>query len=377
MLLAGIRVVEIGQIIAGPFAGVIFADLGADVIKVEKPNGGDDLRTTGAAFRDDDSLSFCELNRNKRSVTIDFKSPDGMERFLALVATADILIHNQRPDMVKTFGIDAATLRAKFPRLIYCQISAFGHAGPMELAPGYEPLVQAHSGLSSVNGFPDRPPVRTGPSVCDLGTGTWTVLGALAALRRRDQTGEGALVNTSLFETALGLVHSHVNAFVNMGTEPKRLGTGHPNMVPYQTFDAADASFVICAGNDRLFAKTVRALGHPEWAADPRYVTNRLRVRNRDALIAAMAAVIATGTREDWIDRLTPEGVPCTPVNTVPDAIGGAQAAALGILQSVPGTDTKLVGLPMSIDGVRPGFRKEAPRLGEDNTLLDGGRTEP
>src|SRR5215469_4231805 len=267
-ILAGIRVVEVGQVLAGPYAGAILADLGADVVKVERIDGGDDARHMGPAFRHDDALTFHIYNRGKKSVALDLTDGSGKAAFDSLVATADIMLHNLRPGVPATLGIDGPTLCARYPRLIYCEISAFGHTGPMADRPGFEPLIQAYSGLCAINGGPDAPPMRAGPSVCDQGTGMWIVIGALAMLQKRQRTGVGGIVNASLLETALMWCGQKVDALVNTGTMPPRHRMGHPGLVPYESFDASDGPFMICAGNDRLFAKLAEVLGRPDWISD-------------------------------------------------------------------------------------------------------------
>ena len=253
-VLHGVRVLELGQVLAGPFAGAILADLGADVIKVERVEGGDDARQMGPAFRHGDALNFQVFNRGKQSVALDLKGPEGLAAFERLAGEADIFIHNLRPGVPAKLGIDGAALCARHPRLIYCEISAFGHLGPMALQPGYEPLVQAFSGLSSTNGGPDDPPMRSGASMCDQGSGMWVVIGALALLHRRAQTGRGGVLTTSLLETALVWNGQKADAYVNEGRLPKRDRSGHPGFVPYEAFDTQDAPLLFCCGNDRLFA---------------------------------------------------------------------------------------------------------------------------
>lgn len=366
-MLEGLRVVEFTQVIAGPFAGAILSDFGADVIKIEKANGGDDGRVTGPAYLNGDSLTFLELNRGKRSFAVDLKQAGSLENMHRLIGTADVFIHNQRPDVARKFGFDGQSMLAKFPRLIYCQISAFGSAGPLELAPGYESIVQSFSGLASINGFPENPPVRVGSSICDLGSGMWSVIGILAALRKRDQTGEGTIVNASLLETALSWCASSVNNYVNTGARPKRQGSGFTNMVPYQTFDAADASLVICAGNDRLFAKLADVLGHPEWLQDERYKTNRARLKNRAEIVGLISAILKTDTAQKWVALLSEAGVPCCLVQTIPEALAHPQVEEIDIVQAVPDQPLKLVALPLSFNGKRPKFKHVAPQLGDYN----------
>ena len=373
-MLDGIRVIEIGQVLAGPYASAILADLGADVIKVEKPETGDDARHMGAAFRQSDSLHFLDINRNKASVTIDLKNSDGVDQLHALLETADIMIHNMRPGVVETLAIDAATICARHPRLIYCEITGFGCRGPMRALPAFEPVAQAFSGLLSINGNPDGPPARLGVSVVDVGTAMWTVIGALSALHRRQVTGIGSVVNSSLLETALSWAGPHIAAYLNEGRMPQRLGSAHPHLVPYQTFDALDGSLLIAAGNDRLFQSLCVVLAKPEWITDERFRGNRARIENRVELIALISAEIATQPRQSWIQKLRIAGVPCAPVNTIPEVLRDPQIEALEILQEIPQTGVTLTGIPISFDGVRPKIRTLGPRLGEDNDRRLGGR---
>jgi len=347
-VLSGVRVVELGQVLAGPFAGAIFADLGADVIKVEKPDGGDDARRMGPDFRHGDALNFHEFNRGKKSVTLDLKSPEGVEALHGLLAHADIMLHNLRPGAADALGIGAQAVTARHPHLIYCEMSAFGHIGPERLRPGYEPLLQAFGGLSSITGEPDGPPVRMGASVVDQGTGLWTVLGALAMLERRHRTGQGGVVNTSLFETALLWAGQKISAYVNMGKLPERHASGHPNLTPYEAFDAADGPVLVCCGNDRLFAKFAAELGHAEWASDERFSTNRARLKHKSLLLPMIAALMRITPRAEWLERLARIGVPCAPVNSIPEVLAEPQPQALGMVQPVPNEDFSLVAMPLS-----------------------------
>lgn len=377
--LDGIRVLELGQVLAGPFAGAIFADLGAEVIKLEREDGGDDARHMGPAFRHGDALNFHIFNRGKKSVSIDLNSEAGRRDLEALAKDADILVHNLRPGVTEAFGIDGPSLCSRHPRLIYCEISAFGHVGPMRLQPGYEPMIQAFSGLSSTNGGPQDPPLRLGASVCDQGTGMWAVIGALALLQRRHLTGTGGVVNTSLLETAMVWNGQKNDAYVNEGKLPQRHASGHPGFVPYESFDTADAPLLICCGNDRLFSKLALELGHPEWAGDSRFASNRARLLNKELLLARITPLLRAQTRERWIRRFEAAGVPCAAVHTVPEVLLHPQVLALSMRQPVPGEDFTLTALPMSIDGERPILRAGAPRLGEHNAsfkTLEGTANE-
>ncbi len=366
-VLHGVRVLELGQVLAGPFAGAILADLGADVIKVERVEGGDDARQMGPAFRHGDALNFQVFNRGKQSVALDLKSPEGLAAFERLAGEADIFIHNLRPGVPAKLGIDGAALCARHPRLIYCEISAFGHLGPMALQPGYEPLVQAFSGLSSTNGGPDDPPMRSGASMCDQGSGMWVVIGALALLHRRAQTGRGGVLTTSLLETALVWNGQKADAYVNEGRLPKRDRSGHPGFVPYEAFDTQDAPLLICCGNDRLFAKLAAELGRADWLADERFATNRARLAHKAALLEQLIPLLRAQPRAEWVKRFEAAGVPCAPIHTVPEALAHPQVRALGLLAPVQGEDFALTALPLTIDGQRPLPRAGAPRLGAGN----------
>jgi formyl-CoA transferase len=363
-ILAGLRVLELGQVLAAPFAGAIFADLGAEVIKIEREDGGDDGRRMGPAFHGEDSLIFQVFNRGKASRILDLKSETGRAALHALAAASDILIHNLRPGVVEELGIDGPAMLARHPRLIYCGMSAFGSVGPERLRPGYEPLLQAYAGLSSINGGPEDPPMRMGAAVCDQGTGMWAVIGALSLLHRREQTGRGGIVGVSLLETALGWAAQKIDALANEGVAPARHRSGHPGFVPYEAFSAADGPFVLCCGNDRLFVKLAAVLGRPDWPADPRFTTNRARLANRDALVAELESILATGPRAAWIGALEAAGVPCAPIHTLEEVRRLEQVQALGIFQQIPGETMVLTALPLMIDGERPALTGPAPRLG-------------
>ncbi len=373
-VLAGLRVIELGQILAGPFVGAIFADLGAEVIKIERVEGGDDARRMGAAFRHDDAMTFHIFNRGKVSAALDMKSEQGREDFERLVATADIVVHNLRPGVPESMGIDGPSLTARHPHLIYGGISAFGHTGPMAMRPGFEPLIQAYSGLSSINGGPDDPPMRAGASLCDQGSAMWAVIGVLSMLHRRAATGRGGILETSLLEAALMWSGQKIDAYLGTGEMPARHRSGHPVMVPYEAFEAADGPFMICAGNDRLFAKLAAAMEHPEWSGDPRFAGNRDRLVNKAELFALMNPVLSTRPRAEWIERMEAAGVPSAQIHTLPEALAQPQVQALGMFQTVPGEDFTLTAMPMTIDGARPRISGVAPRLGDGNAALGIGK---
>ena len=270
--LEGVRVIEVGQALAGPLAGVLLADMGADVIKIEKPDGGDDARLWGPPYGPDGetSLYFYSQNRNKRSVTLDLKQAADIDKLNLLCDTADILIQNLRPGVVDDIGIGPEAMLKRHPRLIYCSIWAFGYQGPLKMKPGFDPLLQAYGGMMSVTGRPEDPPTFCGASINDKATGMFCTIGALAALRMRDRTGKGCLVDTSLFDSAVHWVEGGINNYLANGTVPQRHGTGGAVIVPYQLFDTADRPVCLAPGNDRLWARCAEVLGHPEWATDPR-----------------------------------------------------------------------------------------------------------
>ncbi len=370
--LAGLKVVEVGQAVAAPLAGVILADLGAEVIKVEKPEGGDDARLWGPPWVGETGLSFHAYNRGKRGVTLDLKSAADVAQLRRLARDADILIQNLRPGVVEELGIGPAALLEANPRLIYCSIWAFGHAGPLRLAPGFDPLLQAYGAMMSVTGGPDDPPTFAGAAINDKSTAMWCVIGALAALRQRDATGRGCLVDTSLFESAVALVETPLNGYLASGELPPRHGTGSPNLVPYQLFETADRPVWVAAGNPRRGVKFAGAAGHPEWAEDPRFRTGRDRTANRAALVAAIRPVLLAAGREHWMAAFTAAGVPCAPVNDLAELAATPQLAAMDLLREVPGTGQRVVGLPISFDRERPHPRSAAPSLGQDNAAVLG-----
>ncbi|HYB44300.1 MAG TPA: CoA transferase, partial [Candidatus Methylomirabilis sp.] len=278
--LEGIKVVEIAQALAGPFAGEILAHMGAEVVKVERPEG-DEARGWGPPFTLGGGPTFHAVNMNKRSIVLDLKDPQAIAWLKSYLAGADVLVQNLRPGVIDELGLGAEALLKLNPRLVFCSLWAFGRSGPRRLRPGYEPMVQAFAGLFSVNGGDEDPPSRFGAPVLDLGTGMWAAMGILAALHQRSRTGRGAVVDTSLFETALGWLTGHIAGHKFTGDLPSRERTGSRRLVPFQGFQTKNGTVIIAAGNDRLFAKLVAALGHPEWAADPRFLTNAERRAHR------------------------------------------------------------------------------------------------
>jgi crotonobetainyl-CoA:carnitine CoA-transferase CaiB-like acyl-CoA transferase len=374
--LSGLVVFELGTSVAAPIGAQILAELGAEVVKVENPRG-DDARSWGPPFVDDSSAVFHAINRNKRAIAVDFKDAAQCAALRRLiVARADVVLQNLRPGTVEKFGLDAAALRAAKPSLIYCNLAAFGAAGPLQDRPGYDPLMQAFGGIMSVTGEEGRDPGRVGPSIVDQGAGMWAAIGILAALRRRDASGEGCEVGTSLYETALGWLTMHSAGYLASNRVPRRLGTENSGIAPYKAFEARDGWLVIAAGNDNLFARLCDALGHPQWIEDPDFRHNPDRVRNRERINALVAAAIRTDSRDAWLERIDAAGVPCAPVLGLDEVLAHPQCRAVGMLQPAPDGGIPLVGLPLSFDGERPPFRRRAPAVGADDHLLQTPDTE-
>jgi crotonobetainyl-CoA:carnitine CoA-transferase CaiB-like acyl-CoA transferase len=375
--LSGIVVVELGHSVAAPYAGMILGELGAEVIKVENPKGGDACRGWGPPFTEGTATAFHAFNRAKRGITIDLADPAAVDKLRALVRErADVLIHNLKRSALDRYGLSSDVLLAEKPDLVYCNLGAFGSTGPLRDRPGYDPMMQAYGGLMSLLGEDGRPPVRVGVSIIDIATGMWSVIGILAALQERQHTGRGGVVDTSLYETTLAWMSLPISAYLANGEIPTRHGSGLEQIVPYQAFEAADGFMMVAAGNDNLFRRLCAALERPGLAEDPRFRTNRDRVVNRRALIPILADVFASAPVASWVSRLDTAGIPNSPIQTLDQVVADPQTAALGIIQQWGGSPAlSLVGLPLSFDGVRPPFAKPAPGLGEDNAeIINRGR---
>jgi len=370
--LSGITVIEIGHSVAAPYAGMILGELGAEVIKVENPKGGDACRGWGPPFTEGTATAFHAFNRAKRGITIDLADPTEVDRLRALIRDrADVLIHNLKLGTLDRYGLAADLLLAEKPRLVYCNLGAFGSTGPLRDRPGYDPMMQAYGGLMSLLGEDGRPPVRVGVSIIDMATGMWSVIGILAALQERSHTGRGGVVDTSLYETTLAWMTLPISAYLANGEIPRRHGSGIEQIVPYQAFETADGYMMVSAGNDNLFRRLCAAIGRPGLADDPRFLTNSDRVVNRRALIQILADLFTTSPVAAWVARLDAAGIPNSPIQTLDKVVSDAQTAALGMIQHSPGSPAlSLVGLPLSFDGARPPFAKLAPQLGEDNSEI-------
>jgi crotonobetainyl-CoA:carnitine CoA-transferase CaiB-like acyl-CoA transferase len=359
--LRGIRVVDVTASVAGPSASQLLAALGADVVKVE-PLTGDHARDWGPPFVDGEGALFLASNAGKRSLALDLRVDRGRQIVFRLADRADVFVQSLRPGTAEKHGLDAATLRARNPRLVHCSIGAFGARGPLSDQPGYDPLLQAASGIMSVTGEPGGASVRVGVSLIDLGTGAWAALGVLAALYEREQTGTGRTLELSLYETALSLLSSQLVGYLGSGFVPGREGSAFPQIVPYQAFPTQDEDLMVVAGNDKLFADFCRALGAPELVDNPRFRTNPDRVANRAELIALLEERTRERTSADLLEALVAAGVPASPVYDVGEAARQPQTEALGILQSLG--DLVTVAAPLSADGERVRHHAPPPALG-------------
>ena len=367
--LSGLTVIEIGHSVAAPYAGMILGELGAEVIKVENPKGGDPCRGWGPPFTEGTATAFHAFNRAKRGVTIDLTDPAQVDSLRRLICRrADVLIHNLKYGTLDRYGLSAERLTTEKPSLVWCNVGAFGSTGPLRDRPGYDPMMQAYGGLMSLLGEDGRPPVRVGVSIIDIATGMWSVIAVLAALQERQRTGRGGVVDTSLYETTLGWMTLPISAYLANGEIPRRHGSGIEQIVPYQAFETADGHMMVAAGSDNLFRRLCGAIGRPGLAEEPRFRTNADRVVNRRELVPILSDIFRTAPITVWAERLDAAGIPNSPIQTLDQVVTDPQTAALGIIQQWAGSPAlSLVGLPLSFDGARPAFAKTAPRLGEDN----------
>ncbi len=371
--LAGIRVIEFGGNIAGPSGTWILAELGAEVIKVERPGGGDDARSWGPPFWHDTATIFHAINRNKKSITADLSDPamrDRLRRYI--VDEVDVVLQNMRPGALARLGFGAEGLLEEKPELIFCNLHAFGAHGPMADRPGYDALIQAFGGIISVTGEEGAGSVRCGISVIDMGTGMWCAIGILAALKRRQDSGRGGLIDTSLFETALTWMSMYMTDVQVTGEQPLKHGTGARGITPYRAFDCADGQLIVAAPNDRLFRALAGVLDHADWADDERFATSPARARNRDVLNPMIDAAMRPHERSHWREKLDAAGIPNAPIQMVGEVLADPQTAALGALQAVPGEAMQLVGLPISFDGERPPLNHPARPAGADTAEILG-----
>jgi crotonobetainyl-CoA:carnitine CoA-transferase CaiB-like acyl-CoA transferase len=366
--LEGMRVLDVTTSIAGPYCAQILSALGADVVKVERPDSGDDGRAWGPPFWNGEGTMFLSANAGKRSLGLSLRDPRGRDALLRLVDGADVFLQSLRPGLAHELGLGPEALRTRNPRLVYCSVGAYGRVGPLRDEPGYDALMQAAGGLISMTGEPGRPGVRVGSSLIDQGTGTWAALGVLAALLERDRTGEGTVVDVSLYETAVGYIGYHLVGYLADGTVPTGQGTRFPMVAPYQVFPTSDGELMIAGGNDRIFGAICDVVGLPELVDDPRFRRNPDRVLHRDELCEILERALSGHDTEHWLARLKEAGVPAAPVADTADVAESPQTEALEILQpvehpAIPGL--RLAALPLSFDGERALHRSPPPSVGQ------------
>lgn len=371
--LAGVLVADFSRVLAGPYATMLLADLGAEVVKVERPGAGDDTRAWGPPHADGEATYYLGVNRNKRSIALDLTDPSDVDIARDLATRADVLVENFRPGTMERMGLGYDRLRKDNPRLVYCSITGFGSGAGASL-PGYDLLVQAVGGLMSVTGEPDGPGTKTGVAVVDVITGLHAALGVLAALRHRDRTGEGQRVEVSLLSSLLSALVNQASGYVSAGVVPGRMGNSHPSIAPYEVFEARDRPIAVAVGNDRQFQALCAVVGRPDLAQDPRFATNTSRVAARGALAASLSETFSSRTADDWFEALTAAGVPCGPINDVAAAFGLAESLGLDPVVEIadPRRDAPVrqVANPIRLGDTPPAYRLAPPRLDEDGAWV-------
>lgn len=365
--LTGIRVLDLSRVLAGPYCTMVLGDLGADVIKVESSEG-DETRGWGPPFAAGESAYYLCVNRNKRSIIVDFKTEEGLTILHELIKRSDVLVENFRPGTLARYSLGFESASKLNARLIYCSITGFGQTGPLREKPGYDFMIQAMGGLMSFTGEPDGEPMKVGVAVADLFAGQNAVIAILAALQARAQTGWGQHLDISLFDSQVAMLANVASNYLISGNLPKRYGNAHANIVPYQSFQASDAWFVVAVGNDKQFEKLCEVIGKPELVSDTRFAINSERVSNRDALVTILKPIFLTRTSGEWLSMLENAGIPCGPINTLDKVFSMPQVDAREMLirmehQNIE--DLKLVGSPLKFSETPAGYKLPPPRLGE------------
>ena len=365
--LTGIRVLDLSRVLAGPYCTMVLGDLGADVIKVEPPEG-DETRGWGPPFAGGESAYYLCVNRNKRGIVIDLKTEEGKNILRDLAVQSDVLVENFRPGRLKKFGLDFKTLHKLNPRLVYCSISGFGQTGSMRDKPGYDFMIQAMGGAMSITGEPEGEPMKAGVAVADLFAGQNAVIAILAALQARALTGRGQHLDISLFDSQLGWLANVASNYLISGNLPRRHGNAHPNIVPYQSFQASDGWFAIAVGNDKQFEALCRVIGKSELVSDPRFAKNSARVENRDELIALLKPIFATRSASEWLNSLEQIEIPCGPINNLEQAFSMPQVKEREMLVTMKHPtigDLPLVGSPLKMSETPVEYRLPPPLMGE------------
>ena len=368
--LAGTRVVDLTRILAGPLCTMMLGDMGAEVIKVEPPDNGDDTRGWGPPFVAGEAAYFLGVNRNKRSLTLNMAAPAGQKILAGLVEKADVLIDNFRIGTLEKWGFTDAWFEQHAPRLVRCSITGYGSTGPKAALPGYDFILQAESGLMSICGEPDGGPTKYGVAIVDVCTGMLASNSILAALNARHRTGKGQKVELSLYETSLAMLINVASNYLTAGRNAGRFGNGHPSIVPYTTYQAADAMIAIGIGNERQFGRVAEVLGHPEWAKDPRFTSNRARVENRDVIDGFINEALSHDDADVWLDKLKAVGVPSGRINSVADALDDPHTAARDMIETVEHSTIgalKMLGIPFKFSDTACSVRRAPPTLGQHN----------
>lgn len=365
--LQGIRVLDLSRVLAGPYCTMVLGDLGADVIKAESPEG-DETRGWGPPFAAGESAYYLCINRNKRSIVVDFKTEDGRGILHRLIQQSDVLVENFRPGTLARFSLDFQSASAINPNLIYCSISGFGQTGPLRDKPGYDFMIQAMGGLMSLTGEPEGEPMKVGVAVADLFAGQNAVIAILAALQARTLTGKGQHLDISLFDSQLAMLANVASNYLVSGNLPKRYGNAHANIVPYQSFQASDAWFILAVGNDKQFEKLCAVIGKSELVNDKRFTLNSGRVQHREELLAFLRPIFMQRTANEWLTLLENAGIPCGPINTLDKVFAEPQVDAREMLVHMRHTeigDLKLVGSPLKFSDTPVAYRRPPPKLGE------------
>ncbi len=377
--LSGIRVIEFCSVAAGPFCAMLLADMGADVIKVENPDGGDTMRAW-PPISEGYSENFASLNRNKRSVTLDLKEPVGNAKARDLIRSADVVIENNRPGVMQRLGLDYATVSADRPGLIYCSISAYGQEGPRSREAGFDLTLQAMSGIMSVTGEPGAPPVKCGVPISDFGTGLYAAYAIAAALLEVRAGGRGTHIDASMFGASLAMGALQTSQYFGSGKDPERLGSAHPRNAPYQAFRAKDGYFAMAAGNDALYRSACNAIERPDLIDDPRFASTALRAEHQSALLEILERDFAARTSEELLARFRKAGVPCSPINNYSDALADPQVEHMGWVQPITlpsGVETETFVSPLKFSGEGFPIYRQPPELGEHNDEVFGAEPAP
>ena len=374
--LAGLRVVDLTRILAGPLCTMMLGDMGADVIKVEPPETGDDTRAWGPPFLAGDAVYFLGVNRNKRSLTLNMAVPSGQNILADLIAKADVLIDNFKLGTLEKWGFADAWFERHAPRLVRCSITGYGSSGPKAALPGYDFILQAESGLMSICGEPDGKPTKYGVAIVDVCTGMLASNSILAALHARERTGKGQKIEVSLYETSLAMLVNVAASYLAAGRNAGRFGNGHPSIVPYTTYQTADAMIALGVGNERQFARIAEVLGHPEWAKDVRFASNAARVENRSLIDRLINEALSHDRADAWLAKLKAAGIPCGKINSVAQALEDAQTAARKMIETIehPGVGTlKMLGIPFKFSDTACSVRRPPPTLGQHSEEILSG----